>query len=38
MTSIAVNNIIYILMMGPLGLFLRIKEGKTSVDKIIEDY
>lgn len=30
--------LLLILMIGPLKVFLKIKEGKTSVQKLVEDY
>ena len=32
------NTIVYVLTIGPLGLFFKLKEGKTSFEKIKEDY
>lgn len=36
--SMAGNNVLYVFLIGPLGLFLKIKEGKLSLEKIVEDY
>ena len=30
--------IAFIFLLGPLRLFLKIKEGKTSIEKLVEDY
>ncbi len=34
----SVLTIMYVFMTGPLRVFIEIKEGKTSIKKILEDY
>ena len=36
--SMAGNTIFYIFLMGPLNIFLKLKEGKTSFEKLQQDY
>ena len=36
--SMVGNMVAYVFMIGPIGLFLRIKEGKMSLEKIVEDF
>lgn len=36
--SLVGNTILYIFTIGPVGLFLKLKEGKQSMEKIVEDF